>query len=122
MAGAAAAAAAAMHRISEKRSRAHQEEMMTKEEMEERDRQRAIRAAEARAARFVEIKEISAELATPGLSPRCIEMHIILRDNGRFQAFIIGVICIAGILVGVNTYPINCKYSFDNLPCNCSTG
>ena len=103
---AAAAAAAAMRRINEKRMRAYREELMTPEEQAQRDAERAERAVAAKAKRLVENTKRAQRLSTGGLPARCIEWHINLRDNGKFQAFIIATIFVAGALVGVNTYEI----------------
>lgn len=103
---AAAAAAAAMRRINEKRMRAYREETMTPEELAKRDQERAERAVQAKQKQLEENKELAERLSIGGLSPRCIEWHINLRDSKRFQAFIIATIFLAGTLVGVNTYEI----------------
>eukprot|EP00949_MAST-11_sp_MAST-11-sp1_P001290 g1290.t1 len=109
MAGAAAAAAAALKRIQEKRERALKMATMTKEEkekqakeMKERERIRAQRLKE-------EQKKHAYELAAFRGHGKCIHMHVLIRESTYFQAFIIGVICIAGLLVGFSLYDVRSR-------------
>ena len=107
MSSAAAVAAAATRRMLEKRERAHHEATMTAEERAERlvyHHQRLLMVKQQRLRRNTIIAQ---ERETGGCPRHRIEMNINMVENSRFQAFIIGVIILAGTLVGISTYQIH---------------
>ena len=111
MSAAAVSANLAIRKVQQRRQRAYEESILTP--AQKRERQKKIQAKKKKLAE-IRKRERVASYKTLALSPaheQRIAYFSELRDSFSFQIFIIAVILIAGVLVGIGTYPIRSRAS-----------
>ena len=104
MAAATTAAKVAIRKVQEKRRVAYEESIMTPEQREERKRKRNELKKEIERSLRAHRQKVYKSLAVFDSHERIITYFADLRDSFHFQIGIIGVIILAGLLVGFSTY------------------